>query len=32
MFAILWRYQVKKDHRPDFEATYGASGDWARLF
>ncbi|HET9426917.1 MAG TPA: antibiotic biosynthesis monooxygenase [Allosphingosinicella sp.] len=32
MFAILWRYQVHDVHRADFEATYGPSGDWARLF
>ena len=32
MFAILWRYRVKEERRADFEAAYGASGDWARLF
>ena len=32
MIAILWRYEVIPAHRAEFEATYGPTGDWARLF
>ena len=32
MIAILWRYEVIPEHRGAFEAAYGPTGDWARLF
>jgi heme-degrading monooxygenase HmoA len=32
MIAIMWRYEVKKRHRPAFEAAYGPAGEWAQLF
>jgi heme-degrading monooxygenase HmoA len=32
MFAILWRFEVINAHRAAFEATYGPTGEWARLF
>ena len=32
MINILWRYQVKPEHRADFEAAYGPAGAWALLF
>jgi heme-degrading monooxygenase HmoA len=32
MIAILWRFEVLDAHRAQFEAAYGPTGDWARLF
>ena len=32
MIAIIWRYEVRDEHRTEFEAAYGPTGDWARLF
>ena len=32
MIAYIWRYEVKDEARAAFEATYGPTGDWARLF
>ena len=32
MIAILWRYEVRSEHRDAFEASYGPAGEWARLF
>lgn len=32
MIAIIWRYEIDDAHRGEFEATYGPTGDWARLF
>ena len=32
MIAILWRFEVLDAHRAEFEAAYGPTGDWARLF
>ncbi len=32
MFAIIWRFEVVQAHRAEFEAAYGPTGDWARLF
>jgi heme-degrading monooxygenase HmoA len=32
MIAIIWRYEVLDEARPAFEATYGPTGAWARLF
>ncbi len=32
MIAILWRYRVREEFRSDFERTYGATGEWAKLF
>ena len=32
MIAIIWRYEVREEHRAKFEAAYGPTGDWARLF
>lgn len=29
---LLWSFDVEAAHAPDFERTYGAQGDWARLF
>ena len=31
-FAIIWRYEVREEHREAFERAYGPDGDWARLF
>jgi heme-degrading monooxygenase HmoA len=32
MHALIWRYEVKDEARPAFEATYGPTGAWAQLF
>jgi heme-degrading monooxygenase HmoA len=32
MIATIWRYEVLDEARPAFEATYGPTGAWARLF
>jgi heme-degrading monooxygenase HmoA len=32
MIAIIWRYEVRDEHRAAFEAAYGPKGDWAQLF
>jgi hypothetical protein len=32
MIAILWRYDVQPERIIDFELTYAANGDWAKLF
>ncbi|MDQ4087038.1 MAG: antibiotic biosynthesis monooxygenase [Pseudomonadota bacterium] len=32
MIALIWRYEVREEHRAGFEAAYGPTGDWARLF
>ena len=32
MIALIWRYEVRDEHRVQFEATYGPTGEWARLF
>ena len=32
MIAIIWRFEVREAHRADFEAAYGPTGAWARLF
>ena len=32
MIAIIWRYEVHEPHRAEFEAVYGPTGEWARLF
>ena len=32
MFAIIWRFEVREAYRAEFEAAYGPTGDWARLF
>ena len=32
MIAIIWRFEVKDEHRKAFEAFYGPTGEWARLF
>lgn len=29
---ILWRYEVRSEHRAHFEESYGPAGEWARLF
>jgi quinol monooxygenase YgiN len=31
-YIVIWRYRVQPQHVPAFEAAYGPSGDWARLF
>jgi quinol monooxygenase YgiN len=30
--AVVWRYRVVPGREADFEALYGADGDWVRLF
>lgn len=30
--VLVWQFQVHADHIAAFEAAYGPSGDWARLF
>ncbi len=32
MYAVVWEYEVRPGQVADFEALYGADGDWARLF
>ena len=32
MIAIIWRFEVHAAHRLAFEAAYGPTGEWARLF
>jgi heme-degrading monooxygenase HmoA len=32
MIALIWRYEVRDEHRAAFEATYGPEGEWAQLF
>ena len=32
MIALIWRYEVRDEHRAAFEAAYGPEGDWAQLF
>lgn len=32
MLAIIWRYEVTEEARAAFEAAYGPTGAWARLF
>ena len=32
VFALIWRYEVRDEHRAEFEAVYGPAGDWAALF
>lgn len=32
MFTTVWEYEVPEARRADFEATYGADGEWAQLF
>ena len=32
MIALIWRYEVREEHRAQFEAVYGPEGEWARLF
>lgn len=32
MFTTVWEYEVPDTRRAEFEATYGADGEWVRLF
>ena len=32
MIALIWRYEVRDEHRAAFEETYGPTGAWAALF
>ena len=32
MIAIIWRFEIREEHRAAFESTYGPKGEWARLF
>lgn len=32
MFVILWQFDIAEEKTTDFEAAYGASGSWAKLF
>ena len=32
MIALVWRYEVREEARPAFEATYAPTGAWAQLF
>ena len=31
-YAYVWEYRVQPERIAEFEAAYGRSGDWARLF
>ena len=31
MIALVWRYEVREEHRGLFEATFGPAGECARL-
>ena len=31
-YAVIWRYQVRPEHAPEFERRYGPAGAWAQLF
>lgn len=31
MIAIMWQFEVKKGREREFEALYGAEGDWTAL-
>ena len=32
MFTTIWEFEVPEARRAEFEATYGAEGEWATLF
>ena len=32
MIALVWRYEVRDEHRDLFESTYGPEGESARLY
>jgi len=32
MYIIVWDYQVRPEHLPDFEKIYARDGDWSKLF
>ena len=32
MYLIIWEYQVRPKHLPDFEKIYASDGAWAKLF
>ncbi len=32
MYVLVWRYRVARESEAAFTASYGADGDWARLF
>ncbi len=32
MYIIIWAYQVKPEHLPDFTKIYASNGAWAKLF
>ena len=32
VYCRIWEYRVRADHLAEFEAGYGADGDWAELF
>lgn len=32
MFLIVWEFIVNADKAAEFEAVYGSSGEWAKLF
>ena len=32
MYIIVWEYQVRPKHLPDFEKIYANDGAWAKLF
>ena len=31
-YLAVWRYQVRPEHRTEFERAYGPHGDWVALF
>ena len=31
MIAVVWQFEVKPGHREQFEAFYGADGDWTKM-
>jgi len=32
MYSILWKYKVHSEHKKEFEAQYGFTGSWSKLF
>ena len=32
MFTTVWEFEIPEARRSEFEATYGAAGEWATLF
>lgn len=32
MYVVIWEFEVKPEHRAEFERHYSGSGSWAQLF